>query len=570
MKRKLIYTIIFISIFLMSSASMVTPVYGWEPPDIPAEAKGMTIDDAEVTIHDEDGLEDALGGGFDINDIKAGDADIVGARSQYKILDWETDEDLIDYEDDFSLGPNFEDGNNDVAALLPTFTLNKSALEFITSGAVSYGPYGPLAFILNYSVTNATTWGNGVQQTVASAILAEANAAISQIQLGIKTWTELMALYGESYDGTILEREVWDYLDPAEEFDPDDPDTDDDEVPFLLDPRDWRSSYDNMNLIKADIFGRLNAIQQWWGSQATGWYGDLLTQTGLAGFNFEAYEAINATIVEQIFAIPLTNTVSVALPGGRGALTTMPLAYLLNSSIPQLGVNISELAGYDAFGLPPLTGIGEYDVDYVLGIYGFVDGVIETVRNTFNALIPDKAGYLLNTLEAGQPCCGPATDFIVKVLDEFNINDEVLWKIPWIEHGEDLNLDGAVNEMPIGTMSPNTGADLGGETIYIYAYAEFSVDAAGTVTVEIEYQDDQLDPKDVLEGDSDPAELKDWEFVFPKASDAPTQIKRGDTILWESTPIEGAIPGYEIHIIVGVSLVSVIGLIYVVMRKRKR
>ena len=97
MKRKLIYTIIFISIFLMSSASMVRPVQGYENPDIPKEAKGMTLDDAEVTVYDEDAMEDSLGAKFDIKDIKAGDADIVGARSQFKITDWESDDDIVEY-----------------------------------------------------------------------------------------------------------------------------------------------------------------------------------------------------------------------------------------------------------------------------------------------------------------------------------------------------------------------------------------------------------------------------------------------------------------------------------------
>ena len=92
MKRKLLYSIILISIFLMSSMSMVTPVQGYAPPEIPAQAKGATIADSEVTVYDEDEMEDHLGSGFDIKDIKAGDADIVGARSQYKVTEWEADE----------------------------------------------------------------------------------------------------------------------------------------------------------------------------------------------------------------------------------------------------------------------------------------------------------------------------------------------------------------------------------------------------------------------------------------------------------------------------------------------
>ena len=92
----------------------------------------------------------------------------------------------------------------------------------------------------------------------------------------------------------------------------------------------------------------------------------------------------------------------------------------------------------------------------------------------------------------------------------------------------------------------------------------------------MKYQDGQIDPKDTLKNilipgsEDDPKELEDWEWVFPKASDAPTQIKDGDTIMYETSPMEGPIPGYEIPVMAGVTLVTVIGLIYVIMRKRKK
>ena len=568
MKRKLIYAIIFISIFLMSSASMVSPVQGYEPPDIPAEAKGMTLDDTEVTVYDEDGLEDSLGKGFDIKDIKAGDADIVGARSQMKILDWETDEDLIAYEEDYSYGPLVAENHDLVVQLLASLADNGTAGKYPMGTA--YGPYGPLAFIANYSVWNATTWGSIASKTVAGAAQANLTGAIINLAglfgTGLRSFADIITTWGESYDGTIVEREIWDFLDPAEEFDPNDPDVDDDEVPYLLDPRDWANSYYNMRGYSNELYGALDGVQQYWGAK-TGWWatlaGGCAKLLGMDPTPWAAYEDVNASIYEQV--INLKGDVKVAPPGSGGVLSEIPLWQFVLGAITTPS-NLS-----DMLSIPAAYGDYSYGTDYVLGLWGFLDGIVETTRNSFKALLPDKFGFLFNQLEAGQPCCGPAADFIKRAVKEFNIRGGP-YKIPFIQYGKDLDNNGEVSVVPINTFSPNTGADLGGETIYIYAEVDVEVDDAGTVTVGIEYKDGQLDPKDVLSGETvkDSDELDDWEWVFPKASDAPTQIKDGNTILYETTPMAGPIPGYEIPVLIGVSLVSVIGLIYVIMRKRKK
>lgn len=220
-------------------------------------------------------------------------------------------------------------------------------------------------------------------------------------------------------------------------------------------------------------------------------------------------------------------------------------------------------------------------INYPLASYIFSTYVVNNIKHNVLSSVPDKFGYLLQLLEAGQPCASPAADFIKKAVEEFNIR-EGPYRIPWISYGEDFlglmgapGADGSISPIPYG-LTVN-GVPMGGETIYIYASVDVEVDDAGTVTVSIEYDEDgQLDPRDVIDNlidpdpDYDPDELEDWEWVFPKASDGPTQMKDGDTIFYETTPMEGPIPGYEVTIIIGVSLVSVIGLIYVIMRKRKK
>ena len=504
----------------MSSASMVQPVQGYENPDIPAEAKGMTLDDAEVTIYDEDEMEKSLGKGFDIKDIKDGDPDIVGARSQFKIIDWETDEDLLKYEEDYLYAAvDLEDLTGGIRYVFWD-------LGNVTQEAAGVSP------ILQILKLVSTVYTPNIDPTVQGA----ASGADAIADASIDSYDVMMGNFADKYDGTIVERELWDLLDPAEEFDNNDPDTTgtDADGPYVLDPRDWHNFYENGKKLLNYITGYCDSVQ----AMLDGWYG------ALSAYFPANYTAINATIA--------------GYPGAAGDD--------LRDSLDLVS-----------------AGLGLTYPDYVLSMYAYATYVVNKVKLSTKYSFPDGAfGLLLRLLEAGQPCCSPGADFIKRAVKEFNIR-EGPYRIPWISYGEDwLGLmgapapDGEVSPIPVG-MGAGLGnaVPMGGETIYVYANVEVEVDDAGTVTVEIEYIGDQIDPKDTIENlitpgsEDDPDELDDWEWIFPKASDAPTQMKSGDTIFWESTPMEGPIPGYEVTILIGVSLVSVIGLIYVIMRKRK-
>ena len=83
--------------------------------------------------------------------------------------------------------------------------------------------------------------------------------------------------------------------------------------------------------------------------------------------------------------------------------------------------------------------------------------------------------------------------------------------------------------------------------------------------------DDYPDPADVREGDSDPDELEDWEVVFTYSeygSQSKVQYMDGDDIFYEKAGVD-QIPGFEVTIIIGASALSILGLIYIVMKKRK-
>jgi hypothetical protein len=467
-----------------------------------------------------------------------------------------------------------------------------------------YGPYGPLGFFVNYSLFEAEKSLSAYDQGIAANAGGIATSAWWELLGAISTYAVAIAKWGKSYDGTILEREIWDYLDPAEEFDPNDPDTDDDEVPYLLDPRDWRSSFDASVGYVNELYAELDSIQEYWG-ETTGWYIALASGCMLNGsytadsapfgnpgfiglpdmsnWTWAAYEAVNDTIVSQILQIPDAVPSPLAgvslknyLLGGFGPASDVPEMLLTGA-----GYNLTEIKILTG-GLIDYNDANNYTKDYVLGLWGFGDGIIETVRATYKALVPwSSFEYLMITLEAGQPCCGPdAASFIKRAVKEFNVREDGNYRMPWIQHGNDLDDSGDVSPIPLGKLSPN-GVDLGGETIYVNVAVDLEVDDAGTVTVEIEYDEDgQIDPRDSLRwkengapekfwGDGED-ELEDWEWQIYSVSDLPNQIRDGDTILWESTPMEGPIPGYETPVILGVALVSVIGLIYVVMKKRKK
>ena len=92
MNKRILYALIFTSIFILSTVSIVAqPAAGahWKL-GIPEQAKGMEVE-SEVKIYDDDAWEEHLGYCEDakIDEKFAGDSDEVGARSKSRILDWE-------------------------------------------------------------------------------------------------------------------------------------------------------------------------------------------------------------------------------------------------------------------------------------------------------------------------------------------------------------------------------------------------------------------------------------------------------------------------------------------------
>ena len=95
MRKKIIYGILFLTLFLVSTATMFQPVqaaHGYTR-GIPDEAIGMELQ-TEVKIYNEDEWEKCMGSGNSITDLEKGDSDVVGARQMVQFLEFEDDEEL--------------------------------------------------------------------------------------------------------------------------------------------------------------------------------------------------------------------------------------------------------------------------------------------------------------------------------------------------------------------------------------------------------------------------------------------------------------------------------------------
>jgi len=556
---------------------MVTPVRGYEF-GVPDEAVGVTTN-SEVKIFDEDEVDDHLGSGVDLSGLHDGDSDVVGAQSQTKYGKIERDEE-IDYLNDYVAEPADIPASHDLVRQLLQSLADNGTGGAYPMGTV-YGPYGPLGFLANYSTfitsLNPLLLPDPADRARAAAANGVAYQAWIKLYQSIEAYKDIIGYFSKDYDGVILNRETWKFHEDLSELD-EKPDNDDNPAPFFADPRDWNDVAEHLQAYRYYIGSSIDGIQDYWGDNGAagtgagaGWYVTLALACMTAGgadpsnpvnWDFDAYEAINDTIYAQINKISLSHTTEY-----EGA--TIPLRYFL------LGTGTPSDPPATLIS-PLLAGINNYTEDYVQGIWGACDSILETVYAQFSASIPDKAGFFLGQLTAGQPAMTPSDDFLKKVIKTYNLDEdgETLYGMYGYEYGKDLNGDGEISAVPVGAKSRFTHLDLGGETFYPYAYMTFEWDSTtSAVIVEIEWPDNYIDPRDlsVFGGDNED-DLSDFEIAFPygdTGGQGTVSYMDGDDIFWQMGGVE-SIPGFEITILLGASAIAILGLIYVVMKKRKR
>jgi len=490
MKKKLLYGIIILTIFLMSTISTAQPVQGYEF-GVPKEAKGIETE-GQVMVYDEDEWEEHLGeDASKPDDYFGGDADIIGAKSKTKVLGWEKDDRSIDFFADFVLEAEVEVEDT------PEITDFNSVFDYIHSGITSLTAFpgdspvlfGMLLCVNQFNKQPAGTAGNWTFSNCSDAFVKANTYSITTDYVNQK--------YPKKLDGIILERDFWEYTD--EKFD-EKPDKEEDEVPFLADPYDWYDTYKRLRDVKNELLNKIEPLVD----------SMIALNTSFNQLNPTNWTALNNTV------LVLLNLLKIVPPKPGEAnpgLENLPWM-LLEAALKSDGTNFLQNG-----------------TSGLLAINDLVAGSI-----------PGKFGFLYNLLLEGLPIYKPTDHFLGKIVDYFDIDDEDI-------------------EMGIPGLDPSIqvrgGVELEGSAI----------------TLKFEYIDDTVDPADPDE------ELKDWEVTFTYGDTGSQEsVIFKDDDGEEFYRSEGLPMDYfqiplvrNIAIAAGISAaVAILGVIYIIMRKRRK
>jgi len=173
--------------------------------------------------------------------------------------------------------------------------------------------------------------------------------------------------------------------------------------------------------------------------------------------------------------------------------------------------------------------------DAPFGLYQIISGAInEKLVEFFLDKVPDRAEYLLLLLKSGIPAHQDVGKWLEKLVDSFSINDEIYY-------------DAASNPF----------------------YLDVSVDGL-VVTAKIEWKQGVcIDESKVW---SEENQREDYKIVFTYGDTGGQSTKEyisGDDIFYKSEGIAPTIPGYEVSILLGAGAIATLGLIFVVIKKRR-
>ncbi|MFX0070378.1 MAG: hypothetical protein ACFFAO_04735 [Candidatus Hermodarchaeota archaeon] len=472
---------------------------------VPDQAKGVE-GESEVKIYDKDQWEACFGkDGDEPDDIWDGDSDVVGAKSKGIVRDWESD-DEISFFWDFVLETEID------SEALPTLDVYKDALNYIA---------GNIWFLSDTTSMNPMEWGPLaiLNITVFSEIYGSAywfdpvnQTMITELNsewLSAATYaadeTYCKAYYDRELEGTMVTLDTWEYYEGAY---PGEPDEEDEEAPFLDDPESLYDSYKNLVDLKMDIYGKINDV-----------VADIIACRDQFDLAWAGYLGAPAQNLWAMVNYTAGNILEALAPG-----TLAQMYYAMVTYPPSIAEGANNTIN------PLLTAIA---------------GQLLDIQPFFETYIPKAAGYLYMALEGGLPVYTPTGKFLDNMVEEFEDD---------IEDSEDVN--------------ENAHPAMEG-TIYFEADVDVDKEAM-TITMEFDFND-AYDPEDIRDGDADPDELENWEVTFyygEYGSQNKIEYSHGDEIFYSKESL-AVIPGYEITIILGASAVAILGLIYVVMKKRK-
>jgi len=505
MNKKIIYSLVLTSIFIMSIATVcIQPAAGanWKF-GVPKEAIGMKLQ-SEVKAYDKDLWGDCIG--LDTDDRAAlamgtyskgfsYDGNNVGARSQSEINDWESgdwwfmgDTLLWTKMDESIRNDPYYDRDNDKKSELQTYW---DAVEFAEKTVAGFAG-------------RADTVGTGYYSPLIAKVYAEAAAKfpgtgnftnIQTVQLlaTASTYSKALvsAIFHKTYDAKILERDIW-YWEKTAEFD--DADEEDVATPFIENPEDFFDSWVYFVAMTEELFKQIQTIISAYDAfiYELGGYAQMNQVDG----DGSHWDLLNATLYPYFYGAYLSNPTKYAQLWGA------------------------------------IVGSAN-DAPY--GLYYYTKSSLNGLVSFFRGKVPDRAEYLLLLLKSGIPAHQDVGKWLEKMVDEFSIDDERLY-------------------------------DTNGDPFYL----DVSVDGL-VVTAKIEWATGVKIDKN-LPWNEDENQRQDYKMVFTYGDTGGQSTKEyisGDDIFYKSEGIAPTIPGYEVSILLGAGAIATLGLIFVVIKKRR-
>ncbi|TFG24730.1 MAG: hypothetical protein EU529_03300 [Promethearchaeota archaeon] len=572
MNKRILYALIFTSIFILSTVSMVAqPAAGahWKL-GIPEQARGTEVE-REVKIYDKDAWGEHLG---DDNNDKVsekigGDADEVGAKSKIKINDWDgvkinffadhlmtrdlpTDEkgmpltimgkELAEY---WSVGEKIDEILAEAAWRNDSVNQDPNKLEVVidpgwpvnftvSNGAAdSCAPFSYLEILTKviYDTEDPNNPGTKVFD-FGDTVLGNYNESSPWVianwsdfthwrsEVGVLSEEESKETFAKEYTGTEVEIDSWDFVKDGDYES--DPDEKKEILAILKDPHDYLelykqfSSYWQRQLFMVDQI--IEGIQQMRRIFKDFKAGSMEYQ-GRAENQSLFWDIANKSISDRLKANDAFKDKKALFYKAceTGNLVDLYLEALLNASGDTL---IQQYLGFPA---------GLNYIKY------FILDVIPLQKKEFLALLFEEGLYAMQ----------PVDKYLEKIIDDFDIDGDAIW-------GDDLEIDG---------MEWKDDLNNGGITV-----------EGRIVTVKYEWAKDIYDVPETVEVDPLLYDSREDYKIIYTYGDTGGQISiefEGSDTFYKIESIAPLIPGYEVTILLASAAISAVALIYVIMKKKR-
>ncbi len=398
MNKKIIYFVFFIFIFVISFFSMAKPVRGYKF-GVPEITRDLKLEgESRVILYDEDEWDDHLGVGADNPDDFFGKyADVVGAKSKGKLVDWEECE--IDFFADYILTVDV-----DVESIEEITDFN-SVFGYIMDATNGLGDnesgFGAVVLLYEGVINSVLELGD----LPMSAVVGNGSIATDFCRNYSMDQTYVNNKYGEKLDGTMVETRGW-----SRRIEGDFPDKPDSKGggPFLADPHSWYDTYKKLKDLESELYYRSDLV-------VNSIYAFNDSFTYLRNEDFGLWNEINKTI-----ATTLEDELGIPRPRLSEGGDNLP-AVVLDAALNPTGENpIQE--GTQA---------------------------LLAIREIIDEEIPEKFNFFYMLMMEGLPTYTPTDKYLATVIDDFDIDGEdyetnIGGLNPDLKVKGDVELDGTV------------------------------------------------------------------------------------------------------------------------------